>query len=37
MTQAIQEWLQPTFKLVFPIRRRVPHGRPSKSRPPMNH
>src|ERR1700735_5679515 len=37
MAQAIQERLEPSSKLVFPIRRRAYHGRPSKSRPPMNH
>src|SRR5271154_5589859 len=35
--QAIQKRLQPTSKLALPIRRCPPHGRPSKSRPPMNH
>src|SRR5208283_3455157 len=33
----IQERLEPSSKLVFPIRRCAYHGRPSKSRPPMNH
>src|ERR1700729_218165 len=37
MAQAIQERLEPSSKLVFPIRRRAYHGRPSKSRPSMNH
>src|ERR1700727_1061829 len=37
MAQAIQERLEPSSKLVFPIRRCAYHGRPSKSRPPMNH
>jgi predicted ATPase len=37
MAQAIQERLEPSSELVFPIRRCVYHGRPSKSRPPMNH
>ncbi len=30
VTQAIQERLQPAFKLIFPIRRRAHHCRPSK-------
>src|SRR5438477_12791406 len=30
VTQAIQERLQPASKLIFPIRRRAHHGRPSK-------
>jgi hypothetical protein len=37
MAQASQERLQPAFKVVFPIQRRAYHGRPSESRPPMNH
>src|SRR6202162_4028404 len=37
MAQAIQERLEPSSKLVFPIRRCAYHGRPSKSRPPMSH
>src|SRR5258707_2674097 len=35
MAQEIQERLQPAFKLVFPIRRRAYHGRPSKK--PTTH
>src|ERR1700735_4915195 len=35
MAQAIPERLEQSSKLVFPIRRRAYHGRPSKSRPPM--
>src|SRR5271166_5282036 len=37
MTQTHQERFEPVCKFVFPIRRGVPHGRPSKSRPPMSH
>ena len=37
VTQAIQKRLEPTSKLVSPIRSRARHGRPSKSRPPINH
>src|ERR1700739_2458828 len=37
MPKAIQERLEPAPKLVFPIRPRAHHGRPSKSRPPMSH
>ena len=34
---ASQERIEPTFKLIFPLRRFVHYGRPSKSRPPMNY
>src|SRR5262249_38239298 len=37
VTQPFQERLEPTAKLIFPIRPRVLHSRPSTSRPPMNH
>src|SRR5215470_18110896 len=37
VTQAFQERFEPTAKLIFPIRPRALHGRPSTSRPPMNH
>ena len=37
VTQASQKRLEPASKLGFPIPRRSHHGRPSTSRPPMNH
>ena len=37
VTQSLQKWLQPALKLLPPIQHRASHGRPSKSRPPMNH
>src|SRR2546430_6185318 len=35
--QAFQKRVEPASKLGFPIPRRSHHGRPSTSRPPMNH
>src|SRR5262249_38066592 len=37
VTQSLQKRLQPALKLLPPIQYRASHGRPSKSRLPMNH